>query len=110
LNLTATYTYDEAGNLISTTDERGIVSAFSYDSLNRRTSMTQDANGLSLTTTYGYDRLNNQSTVTDPNGIVTFTEYNAFGQPLRQVEDLATLRRPSALSPSPLTATTTILT
>ncbi|MGB0384815.1 MAG: kelch repeat-containing protein [Ardenticatenaceae bacterium] len=97
LNLTTTYDYDSASNLISTTDERGVVTTFSYDALNRQTTVTQDANGLNLTTTFGYDRLDNQSSITDPKGIVTLTEYNAFGQPIRQVEDLATLRRPSAL-------------
>ncbi|ERN39820.1 RHS repeat-associated core domain protein [Rubidibacter lacunae KORDI 51-2] len=60
------YTYDGNGNLTTTTRETNagdLTKSYSYDTLNRRTGVT-DAEG--HTTTFGYDSVGNLTRVTDP--------------------------------------------
>jgi RHS repeat-associated protein len=99
LNLATHFTYDAAGNLAIVTDERGVVTAYTYDDLNQLTKSCQDASSspllaggteggyLNLCTNSTYDTLGNRETVTDPAGVRTHTESNAFGRPVRTIED-----------------------
>jgi len=124
LAITASYTYDSVGNLITQTDPLGNTTTYVYNSLdqimteispapflyeklyyydendnliqvdlpasggststqytfdilNRRTSMIRDAGGSSeATTLYGYDDNGNLSEITDPRNYSTITQYD----------------------------------
>ncbi|MBW1928939.1 MAG: RHS domain-containing protein [Deltaproteobacteria bacterium] len=94
---TRAYTYDEAGNVVSETDEEGNVTTYEYDALNRLIKTTdpmggviertyddrgnliqlKDANG--NITTYEYDRNNRLTRVIRPMGQETIYEYDGAG-------------------------------
>ena len=48
LDNTVTYTYDGNGNILSMTDEEGIVTEYSYDSGDRLLSITREEESISL--------------------------------------------------------------
>ena len=76
--LTLKYTYDKNGNRKTLDD--GINTAttnYSYDALNRLTSLTNPA-GQAFS--FDYDVLNRRSQLTRPNGITTDYTYDALGQ------------------------------
>ena len=60
-----TYTYDEVGNLISTTDGNGNKMTYTYDLLSNQTSRT---NALGETESYSYNLNNRLEKITRPNG------------------------------------------
>jgi RHS repeat-associated protein len=66
--LTKSFVYDAAGNRTQRTDFNGAVTNYSFDALNRLTTI-----GYPDTTsaTYGYDALSRLATATNPNGTVT---------------------------------------
>lgn len=82
------YVYDEAANLISVTDARGVVSNYSYDALNRVT--TLDLPGTEEDITYVYDTcplgIGKLCQVTDQSGITDY-EYDAFGNIASETKD-----------------------
>ena len=70
------YTYDLNGNRTSMIDPTGLTT-YSYDALNRLTSMT---NNKGQTTTYTYDALGRRTSMTHANGVVTNYTYDAASQ------------------------------
>jgi RHS repeat-associated protein len=70
------YTYDLNGNRTSMIDPTGLTT-YSYDALNRLTSMT---NNKGQTTTFSYDALGRRTTMTHANGVVTNYTYDAASQ------------------------------
>jgi RHS repeat-associated protein len=85
--MTTTTTYDDAGNVDTTTGPDGTVTDYTYNAMNRLTSGCHDSTGLNLCTTYTYDRLGRQETVTDAEGSVRRTLYNGFGLPVQETDD-----------------------
>ena len=59
------YTYDALGNRTNVKDPKNNNTAYTYDNLNRMTTMTQTV-GRSIVTQYGYDTHDNLTSVTDP--------------------------------------------
>ncbi len=100
-DLTTGFTYDTAGNQISSADPRralhanpgtdGYVTRYEYDALNQQTKSTaprdpDDANApKSATTTY--DELGGVRQSTDFGGLVTATKYDRAGRALETYED-----------------------
>jgi len=78
------YSYDLNGNRISMIDPTGLT-AYSYDVLNRLTSIT---NNQGLTTTFTYDALGRRTSLTHDNGVVTTYSYDAASQLLSLVHEL----------------------
>ncbi|MBN8491307.1 MAG: tandem-95 repeat protein, partial [Burkholderiales bacterium] len=60
---TLSYTYDDAGNRVSMTNERGFTTRYAYDKLDRLITTTDALEG---DTTYEYDPVGNRVAVTDP--------------------------------------------
>jgi YD repeat-containing protein len=83
-NLNPSYTYDLNGNRITMTDPVG-TTYYTYDSLNRLTSIT---NPYGEITSYTYDALGRRTSTTLPNGVVTSYGYDAAGQLLSMVHAL----------------------
>ena len=80
---TVSYGYDNAGNQVSRTDNRGITSTTSYDALNRALKVTY-SDGTS-TVSYSYDPsvangVGHLGSVSNTNAVVSFTGFNALGQ------------------------------
>ena len=63
--------YSQNGSLGRKTDGNGIVTDYSYDSLQRLLASTQDPAGINAVTGYGYDAAGNLEAVTDPNNGTT---------------------------------------
>lgn len=76
-----TYTYNARGQMLTMTDETGIVTKFTYDTTYEKmlTSVVDFGTTphLNLTTSYGYDSVGNVTSVTDPNGAVWSTTWNS---------------------------------
>src|SRR5262249_22046934 len=70
------YTYDLNGNRTSMIDPTGLTT-YSYDALNRLTSMT---NNKGQTTTFTYDALGRRTSMTHANGVVTGYTYDVASQ------------------------------
>ncbi|MGA2649953.1 MAG: DUF2341 domain-containing protein [Terracidiphilus sp.] len=79
---TLSYTYDLAGNLASMTSNHthGVSATYSYDDLNRLSTVT-DANlaGMNITA-YSYDNASNVGSVTYPNGIAMQFTYDLLNR------------------------------
>jgi YD repeat-containing protein len=70
-------TYDQDGNLLSTTDGDGNVTVFAYDGAGRKTSETQGyGTAQAATTTYVYDDDGNLIELTDAAGNHTYFSYD----------------------------------
>jgi YD repeat-containing protein len=63
------YHYDAAGNNDWEKDERGFITNYTYDNMNRLLSMSD---ALNKTVTYGYDLLGNRTSVTNAKGTTTY--------------------------------------
>jgi YD repeat-containing protein len=73
---TLNYTYDAAGNLASMTTADGNVSIeYTWDELNRLSTVVDHRLSGSNTTTYTYDPASNLATATYPNGIQSTFSY-----------------------------------
>ncbi len=75
---TVSHTYNVVGNLASTTDPMGRTSHYTYDLLNRQTSVSTPF-GQTIRT---YDAVGNVLTITTPTGAVTTMTYNVEDQPI----------------------------
>ncbi|MFI2813282.1 hypothetical protein, partial [Microbulbifer sp. JSM ZJ756] len=77
------FTYDAADRMLTMTDGEGNVTAYAYDAVGNRTSMTEAANSLDgtapRTTEYFYDKANRQVRVENPAGGVTENVYDEAG-------------------------------
>lgn len=75
---TLTYTYDAAGNLLSTQSSHpgGAAASYSYDQLNRL-AVLSDVSGVS---TYAYNAVGNLATLTLANGVATEYSYNTLNR------------------------------
>ena len=62
---TTTYTHDDAGNVLSKTDARGVVTTYSYDALNRLKTKQYPANP-ALNVQYHYDMTADGKSLADP--------------------------------------------
>ncbi len=81
--------YDEVGNVATTTDVLGRVTRTDYDELNRPWKVTQNylsgqpqnyQNQYNIVTQYGYDEAGNRTTVTDTVGHVTRSDYDPLNR------------------------------
>jgi len=79
---TLTYGYDEAGKLasISSNHAHGIHVDYSYDDLNRLSTVTDSRLQGNQTTTYTYDNASNVATVTYPNGLTSTFTYDSLNR------------------------------
>jgi RHS repeat-associated protein len=81
-----TYSYDPAGNLVSTTEPNGnqpsppssYTTTFGYDEINELTSKTDASSNI---TRYGYDDVGNRTSVTDPDTNLTKQNYDLNHRP-----------------------------
>jgi RHS repeat-associated protein len=84
---TTVYTNDNAGNVKTVTDARGIVATYTYDALNRVTSIDYPGTAEDVTYTYDnctagctYDSAGNLKTRTDARGITASYSYDALNR------------------------------
>ncbi|NGY63642.1 hypothetical protein G7043_32460 [Lentzea sp. NEAU-D13] len=88
---TGRYTYDIAGNRLTSTDALGKVTKYAYDALGQLTSMEEPVSASeTITTSYGYDTSGRRTRVTDGRGNATFYTYNSLGKPESVVEPSTT--------------------
>ena len=85
---TLDYAYDAAGNVATmvSSNTNGISVAYTYDNLNRLSTVVD--NHLTVgpnTTTYSYDPANNLATVTYPNGLQSIFTYDDLDSVLAKV-------------------------
>ncbi|HEY1528924.1 MAG TPA: hypothetical protein VGH51_22095 [Candidatus Angelobacter sp.] len=80
------YKYDNAGNVLTRTDHRGIVTSYGYDALNRVT-QTSYSDGTPAVS-YGYDAANvansrgRLTSVANANSVTNYTNFDALGNVL----------------------------
>jgi RHS repeat-associated protein len=79
---TLTYTYDAAGNLASMTSSNtnGASVSYSYDLLNRLSTVVDNRLTGNRTTTYSYNTANNMVTVAYPNGLTSTLSYGTLNR------------------------------
>lgn len=85
------YAYDLDGKVSSLQDENHSApnTTYSYDALERLTTVSQKLGTSTVVTQYGYDVQNNVTSVTDPNGNVTTYSFDDFGRPRVQSSPVA---------------------
>jgi YD repeat-containing protein len=77
---TTTFSYDTVNRTTSITDPRAGVTQFKYDTSDRVISIrSPEVNGAGLLTQFAYDTNDNVVSVTDPRGKTTFFEYDSHG-------------------------------
>ncbi len=76
---------DCGGNYLST----GVATAFAYDGVGRRTSVTRDPDGLGLTTGFAYDGEGRLLTTTRPDGKSSTATYNFVGNRITATDEAA---------------------
>lgn len=93
---TQTYTYDPAGNLVTSKDPLDHTTTFTHDAGNRMTQQVEPVSATeSITTTFGYDAAGNRTRVTDGRGNSTIYTVNTLGLP-EQVIEPSTAAHPAA--------------
>jgi RHS repeat-associated protein len=75
---TTTYTYDPAGNKLTSTDPDGVTTTFTYTPLNQVDAVSYSGNSAS-SVTYGYDADGNQTAMSNGAGSWTYN-YDPFGE------------------------------
>ncbi len=68
-------TYDNAGNVLTSTDALGNVTTYTYDNLNRLKTQTDARGGV---VTYAYDNMGNLTSITDERNHITSFEYDGM--------------------------------
>ena len=79
------YLYDANGNVISMTDQFGLITTYTYDALNRLQTLTDPDND---TTTYQYDAVGQLVRTTYPTGTMIFQTYNKANL-LKKIENVS---------------------
>ncbi|WP_439676263.1 DUF6531 domain-containing protein [Embleya sp. MST-111070] len=79
------HTYDNRGNLLTTTDELGAVMSYAYNEAGHLTAVT---NALGHTTTISANPAGLPTTITDPLGATTHITHNAFGRTTTSTDPL----------------------
>jgi RHS repeat-associated protein len=97
---TLTYTYDAAGHVASleSSNTNGASVSYTYDDLNRLSTVVDNRLTGNQTTTYSYDSASNLATVTYPNGIqatFTFDQLNRVSQLVTPVAGYTYQRDPT---------------
>ncbi len=94
-NLSTVATYDKGGNVIRSTDPKGVVTAFGYDDLGRNTQVTENylppqarTDSQNVPTTYTFDSRGNRLTITDAMTHTTTLGYDLLGRPVTEVDAL----------------------
>ena len=82
---TYNYTYDKAGDLLSSTDPLNHTTTYGYNAVNEQTSVT---NPLGDATTYGYDNVGNLASITDPLGHAVAYSYKAANEKTSRTDAL----------------------
>ena len=79
---TLDYAYDTAGNLLTarSSNPGGLSVAYSYDALNRLSSLTDERLASGGTTSYAYDHNGNLESVAYPNGVKSTYLYNSLNR------------------------------
>ena len=80
---TITMTYNSRGQLLTRTDETGIVTEFTYDSTTEKLVSVVEDEGtgkLNLTTSFGYNSRGDMTSFTDPRGNQATFEYDVLRQ------------------------------
>ncbi len=84
---TESYDYDEAGNLVTSTDPLGHATSYSYDALNQLVRQVEPVSDTaSITTRFGYDAAGDRTRYTDGRGNATIYSYNSLGLPESVIE------------------------
>ncbi|MBI1747675.1 MAG: hypothetical protein HYR55_13975, partial [Acidobacteria bacterium] len=74
------HTYDDSGNMLTTTDGNGHTTTYTYDGANNMLSQTAHLDdGTPVTTSYTYNSFGEVLNMTDPLGHVTTNTYDAKG-------------------------------
>ncbi len=68
-------TYDNAGNVLTSTDALGNTTTYTYDSMNRLETQTDARGGV---VTYAYDNMGNLTSITDERNHITSFEYDGM--------------------------------
>jgi RHS repeat-associated protein len=90
---TASHTYDEAGNLKTRTDARGVLATYSYDVLNRLTQLTYSQGGQNQTLSWQYDLAGVPNSIgrlgqaTHGQGSIAY-RYDAFGRMISKTQQV----------------------
>jgi len=77
LKSTSSLTYNARGQVLTATDQLGVITAMTYDALGNLTSIIGDYGHANATATATYDALGNVLTATDANGNTTTMAYDA---------------------------------
>jgi len=79
---TLTYAYDVAGHVasVNSSNSGGVSLSYTYDDLNRLSTVTDNRLAGQNTTTYTYDTANNIATVTYPNGVQSTFNYDQLNR------------------------------
>lgn len=90
------YAYDDAGNLISSTDAQGRVTTYQHDARNLLVRQVEPVSAdRNITTSFGYDAVGNRTRYTDGRGNDTFYTVNSLNLPESVIEP-ATEAHPGA--------------
>ncbi|MGI5238567.1 LamG-like jellyroll fold domain-containing protein [Dactylosporangium sp. CA-139066] len=93
---TQSATYDNNGNLATSTDPRGITTTLTYNALNQVTDVSEPVTATTaIHTSYGYDAAGHQTRFTDGRSNAFWNTYNTWGLPESQIEP-ATIAYPNA--------------
>ncbi len=87
-NLTVQYGYDAASNRTSMTDPQNLATAYTYDTLNRLSTLA--FNGQTPAFGFGYDALSRRTSLTRPNGVDTTYAYDPISRLLSVLHKLGT--------------------
>lgn len=78
LNGEALMAYGPQDEVLTATDQRGVVTSYTYNGFGDLLTLASPDRG---TWTFGYDAAGRQTTSTDPRGVVATTAYDAFSRP-----------------------------
>ncbi len=94
-NLRTVSTFDKGGNVIRSTDPKGVVTAFDYDDLGRKTQVIENflspqarSDSQNVPTTYTFDSRGNRLTITDAMTHTTTLGYDLLGRPATEADAL----------------------